>query len=112
MESFRTRTNIPRWNLRPDEDICKVAAALLRKLPVRIQHIKSHQDRKQSLEDLPFEAILNTVADKEATRQQHRMTGPATNVNILGAAQLWIDDIAITRNSQKWLINTAGKIPI
>jgi hypothetical protein len=112
MESFGTRTNIPRWNLRPDEDICKVAAALLRKLPVRLQHIKSHQDKQKSMDDLPFEAILNTIADKEATRQRQCMEGPATEVSIMGAAQLRIGDIAITRNSQKWLINTAGKIPI
>jgi hypothetical protein len=112
MESFRAKTNIPRWNLRPDEDICKAAAELLRQLPVKIQHIKSHQDKNQSLENLPFEALLNTMADKEASRQRHRMLGPATNVNILGAAQLKINDIAITRNSHKWLTNTAGKIPI
>jgi ribonuclease HI len=112
MESYRTRTNIPRWNLRPDEDICKVALDLLRKLQIQIQHIKSHQDQKTSIDKLPFEAVLNTMADKEATRQRNLMTTPDSNVQILGAAQLRINDIAITRDSHRWLMHTAGKIPI
>jgi ribonuclease HI len=112
MDSFRTRTNIPRWNLRPDEDICKVAYELLRQLPIQIQHIKSHQDQKQLINELPFGAVLNMMADKEATRQQNLITNPDTNVHILGAAQLRINDIAITCDSHRWLMHTAGKIPI
>jgi hypothetical protein len=112
MDSFCKRTNIPRWNLRPNEDICKVASELLRKLPIQIQHIKSHQDQKQSIDELPFGAVLNTMADKEATRQRNLMTNPDSNVKILGAAQLRINDIAITRESHRWLMHTAGKIPI
>jgi hypothetical protein len=112
MDSFRTRTNIPRWNLRPDEDICKLAAHLLRKLPVRLQHIKSHQDKHRHIDELSFEAVLNTMADKEATKQRQRMTDPDSDVKILGAAQLCIDNVAITRDSQRWLLHQAGRIPI
>jgi hypothetical protein len=112
MDSFQTKTNIPRWNLRPDEDICRVAAELLQKLPIRIHHIKSHQDKTKTTKELSFEAMLNTMADKEATRQRQTMERPDSNVQILGAAQLRIKDIAITRDSQRWLMNTAGKIPI
>jgi hypothetical protein len=112
LDSFRTKTNIPRWNLRPDEDICRVAAEIIQKLPLRIQHIKSHQDKKQKMEELPLEVVLNTMADREATRQRQSMEKPEANVNILGPAQLRINNIAITRDSQRWLLNTAGKIPI
>jgi hypothetical protein len=98
--------------LRPDEDICKVALDLLRKLQIQIQHIKSHQDQKTSIDKLPFEAVLNTMADKEATRQRNLMKTPDSNVQILGAAQLRINDIAITRDSHRWLMHMAGKILI
>jgi hypothetical protein len=112
LNSFRTRTNIPRWNLRPDEDICKVAAHLLRKLPACLKHIKSHQDKNQHIDKLPFEAVLNTMADKEATMQRQRMHEPDSNVNIIGAAQLRIENVTITRDSQRWLLHQAGRIPI
>jgi hypothetical protein len=52
------------------------------------------------------------MADKEATRQRQLMEKPETNVSILGAAQLRINGVAITRDSQRWIFHSAGKIPI
>jgi hypothetical protein len=101
-----------RWNLRPDEDIAKLAGQLLSKVPIMIQHIKSHQDSKTKSENLSFEAHLNILADKEATRQRENMDSPETEVLNIGIAQLKIDTMAITRDSQRWLMQTAGKLPI
>jgi hypothetical protein len=108
LNSFRTRTNIPCWNLHPDKDICKLAAHLPCKLPVRLQHIKSHKGKNSHIDELPFEALLNTMADKEATMQRQHMNEPDSNVKFSGAAQLCIENVAITRDSQQWLLHQAG----
>jgi hypothetical protein len=109
---YEQNIRTPRWNLRPDEDIAKLAGRLLSKVPILIQHIKSHQDSKTKSENLSFEAHLNILADKEATRQREKMDSPEAEVLNIGVAQLKIGTMAITRDSQRWLMQTAGKLPI
>jgi hypothetical protein len=55
---------------------------------------------------------LNIAADEEATWQWNRMSEPVCNVQIIGEAQVRVKDIAITRDSQWWILQTAGSIPI
>jgi hypothetical protein len=102
----------PKMNLRPDEDITKIAFLILNSIPHELVHVKSHQDAKKELHELPFPAIINIMADQQATRQRNLMTEPDKEVNNLATAQLQIADICITRDSQKWLLHSAGKIPI
>jgi hypothetical protein len=35
---------------------------------MRLEHVKSHQDTKTNFDTLPFEAQLNTICDRNATR--------------------------------------------
>jgi hypothetical protein len=109
---YRTHINTPRWNLRPDEDICKVAYQLLPKFPANIIHIKSHQEINDKSRDLHIDITLNNIADNEATLQRNSMSEPARKVDNIGVAQLRIDNMAITRESQRWLLCMAGRIPI
>jgi hypothetical protein len=101
-----------KWNLRPDEDITKMASLVITPIPHHFIHVKSHQDTSKNPEDLPFPAVLNIMADQQATRQKSLMTKPATEVQNISTAQLRIQGMCITRESQKWLLHTAGRIPI
>jgi hypothetical protein len=112
MSSFREQIRVARWNLRPDEDIVLAAYKALQHLPVTLEHVRSHQDQRNKETTLPFAAILNIAADEEATRQRNRMSEPASNVQNIWEAQLRLNDIAITRDSQRWIMRTAGRIPI
>lgn len=112
MNSYHTWMPVPRWNLRPDEDIARTAHSLLAKLPIQLQHVKSHQDDKHGPSQINFEAQMNILADEEATRQRNTMCGPAEDVHNIAIAQLRIADMAITRDSQRWLLQAAGKPPI
>jgi hypothetical protein len=84
----------------------------MRDLPVKLIHIKSHQDDDQDWEKLSFQAQLNVMADAEATRQRNVMDEPEQQVTRLMTAQLQIGPIDITRDSQQWLLNSAGCIPL
>jgi hypothetical protein len=112
MGGYRLHIPIPRWNLRADEDISKTVQLLRRDLPVKLIHIKSHQDDDQDWENLSFQAQLNVMADAEATRQRHVMDKPEPRVTRLMTAQLQIGSIDITCDSQQWLLNSAGCIPL
>jgi hypothetical protein len=79
---------------------------------IQLVHIKSHQDNKVDWEKLSFQAQLNTIADAEATAQRNIMDHPAAKVTQLQRAQLQIDDIDITRDSQQWILHSAGRIPL
>jgi hypothetical protein len=109
---YGTHINVPRWNLRPDEDICKVAYRLLQKIPAIIVHIKSHQEVNEKCTDHHMDVTLNNMADNEATLQRNSMTEPSCHVDNISAAQLRINNVAITRESQRWLLHAAGQIPI
>jgi hypothetical protein len=102
----------PKWNLRPDEDITKLAHKLLHTIPHQFTHVKSHQDNIKNDKKLPFPAVMNIMADQLASRQRNLMTKPDSTVTNLATAQLRIKDVCITRDSQKWLLHSAGKIPI
>jgi hypothetical protein len=82
LEGYAT-INTPKWNLRPDEDITRLAHSILQRIPFQLEHIKSHQDTDSQTEKLSFPAVLNIVADEQATRQRNLMTGPEGNVTNL-----------------------------
>jgi hypothetical protein len=79
----------------------------MRELPVKLIHIKSHQDDDQDWEKLSFQVQLNVMADK-ATQQCNAMDEPELRVTRLLTAQLQIGMIDITRESQQWLLQSAG----
>jgi hypothetical protein len=89
-----------------------MAFHILNPIPHTLIHVKSHQDSAKDTLELPFPAIMNVMADQQATRQQNLMTKPASMVQNLATAQLQINNICITRDSQKWLLYSAGKVPI
>jgi hypothetical protein len=112
MDGYSLYVPIPRWNLRADEDITKTVRKLMQELPVKLIHIKSHQDDDQDWEKLSFQAQLNVMADEEATRQRNAMDEPESRVTRLLTAQLQIGMKDITRDSQQWLLHSAGRIPL
>jgi hypothetical protein len=89
----------PKWNLRPDEDITRTAYSIMNPIPYKLAHVKSHQDSAKEITDLSFPAILNVMADQQATRQQHLMTKPDSMVQNLATVQLQLKDVCITRDS-------------
>jgi hypothetical protein len=54
--------------LSPDYDILQAIRTLLHTLPIvtNIFHVKSHQDKIKSFEELTFEAQINVLADRQA----------------------------------------------
>jgi hypothetical protein len=52
------------------------------------------------------------MADQQASRQRNLMTKPSSRVQNMSTALLQLNNIGITRDSQKWLLTAAGKIPI
>jgi hypothetical protein len=55
---------------------------------------------------------MNIMADDQATRQRNTMTAAREEVIPLSRAQIRINKIAVTRDSQRWLLHAASKIPI
>jgi hypothetical protein len=112
METYQEQINISRWNLRADEDITKLTRQLWEDIPHTLVHVKSHQDDNTDFEKLSYPALLNVLADEQATRQQNVMEAPVETVANIARVQLRLQDIAITRDSQRWLLRSAGRIPI
>jgi hypothetical protein len=61
---------------------------------------------------LSFPAMLNVMADEQATRQRNLMNRPNADVKNNARVQLQIANVAITRDSQQWILKSAGRIPI
>jgi hypothetical protein len=112
IESYEEQLPVPRRNLKSDEDITKLAYGVWRAIPHNFTHVKSHQDENTDWENLKFSAILNITADEQATQQRNMMHQPAAKVKNIAQIQLQISDVAITRDSQKWILQSAGWIPI
>jgi hypothetical protein len=111
MESYNTNIRHSRWNLRSDADITNKANEYLEEIPAALIHVKSHQDENKNTESLPFDAQMNITADALATLQRECMTKPVTEVK--GSfCLLVIKDRHFTHDTKKWLIQTAGEIPI
>jgi hypothetical protein len=100
METYQEQINISRWNLRADEDITKLAHQLWEDIPHTLVHVKRHQDDNTDLEKLSYPAILNVLADEQATRRQNVTEAPVEIVANIARVQLRLQDIAITRDSQ------------
>jgi hypothetical protein len=111
MLSYQWKEKSSKWNLRPDADITNFADEHLRNFPASLIHVKSHQDEHKETDVLPFDAQLNVLADAQATLQHDLMDAPMTKVRGLQPT-LQIGDRCITRDSQKWLLQKAGEIPI
>jgi hypothetical protein len=112
MEGYSKHTPIPRWNLRADEDVTSLANELLACIPAKLSHIHSHQDNNTDWQQLSFPGQLNTIADEQASHQQLLMDKPDTDVINLAQAQLRIGNIAVTRDSQRTILQAAGRIPL
>jgi hypothetical protein len=110
MESYRTTIPHSRWNLRPDADITNRAYEQITGIPVQYIHVKSHQDN-QNPKELGFDAELNIMADELATQQRRLMTEPVITGENLGCT-LKIQNIPITRDSQRWLVDFSSRIPM
>jgi hypothetical protein len=111
LDGYILHVPIPRWNLRSDEDITRTAFNLLNKIPAKIVHVHSHQDENNDWTSLSFPAQMNTIADEQASLHRMLMDTPETDVTNLARAQLRINNIAITRDSQRELlqaISTSG----
>jgi hypothetical protein len=108
MEGYTAQIPIPRWNLRSDEYITRLAHTLLIDIPAHLSHIHSHQDDNEDWHNLSFPVQLNTMADEQATHHRQLMEAPASEVINNSKAQLRIGDIAITRDSQREIPRTTG----
>jgi hypothetical protein len=111
MESYKGNIRHSKWNLRSDADITNKAQEYLRHIPGTLVHVKSHQDEAKETKTITFDAQLNIIADALATQQRDNMQKPVTKVQG-DHCHLVIKDRFITRDSQRWLLQKAGEIPI
>jgi hypothetical protein len=111
MEQLQIEDRTPKWNLTQDADILKLAHTTLQGIPMNYSHIKSHQDKIKKANELSFSAQLNITADELAVRRREAMPAPCTTVTTPNI-HLTINDVTITRDSQKWLMDTASRVPI
>jgi hypothetical protein len=111
MERYNTSDASAKWNHEPDIDVTNMVHKNLHGIEAQFLHIKSHQDRQRKSETLSFPARLNIRADQLATDQQELMKQPETTVTT-NFHHLVIENHFITRESQKWLLDYASRIPI
>jgi hypothetical protein len=111
MESYRNETITPKWAHKPDADITTVAHNNIRDMNAQFIHIKGHQDKGISDKPLKFTAAMNIKADGLAAQQRQLMTKPKINVTTKHK-HIKIEEMYVTRDSQQWILDVAGKIPI
>jgi hypothetical protein len=111
MESYRNIMRHSQWNLRSDADITNTANEYLQEIPTTFVHVKSHQDSEKDNQMLTFDAHMNIIADAMATQQRECMSKPVTRVTS-DSCLLVIKGRYITRDTKRWLIQSAGEVPI
>jgi hypothetical protein len=109
LEKYATETITPKWHLLPDADILEYTAKQLITIPMNFIHVKSHQDRKPG--KINFDAQLNCMADELAQRQNSVMKEPMEQ-NYPQFCHLSLNEVIVTRDSQRWLREAAGAIPV
>lgn len=111
MESYINETITPKWMHFPDIDVTNIAHEKTKNLTPQFLHVKGHQTNQKSGSNISFPAQLNTMADALATRQRGTMKKP--EIILTGNhSHLRVGNIFVTRDSQRWLMEFAGKIPI
>jgi hypothetical protein len=111
MEAIPQDSQSPKWNFTPHADIIQTAYELLRQFPVTYSHIKAHQDKSEGAKNLSRAATLNIMADDLAQRHRKEMTQAHCKVST-SHVHLEINDIIITKDHQRWLLDTSSRIPI
>jgi hypothetical protein len=111
IELFRTAMFLPKWNLSPDADIVLRAHTLLEMIPATFVHVKGHYDATKSNRQPSRQEQLNSIADSLAAQQGEKNLGPITDIPS-SFCQLKINDMFITKDSHKWLMEAATKIPV
>jgi ribonuclease HI len=111
MESYAHDNKHSKWNLRPDADITNHVSEILETFPATLIHVKSHQDRDTEFDKLSYPAKLNVMADMQALTQHDVMHAPMILSEHLQPT-LVLGNIPITRDSQQWILQKAGEVPI
>jgi hypothetical protein len=111
MESYITEAITPKWSHKPDVDITNTVHMNLIGINAHFRHVKGHQEKSKSNKQKSFHSTLNIMADELATRQRQNMTSPKTEVTTLHH-HIKIGDMFITRDSQRWILEMASRIPI
>jgi hypothetical protein len=101
---------LSKWNLNPDADIVLRAHTLLESIPAAFVHVKGHYDASKSSRQPSRQEKLNSIADSLASQQREKNLGPITDIQS-SFCQLKINDMYITKDSQKWLMEAATRIP-
>jgi hypothetical protein len=96
----------------PDADITITTNYKLHKLKAQYLHVKSHQDKYNDTTKLNFPARMNKIADELAWHQCGTMKAPRNHVTGKFLCLLRIDERHITRDLQKWIMDTSSQIPI
>lgn len=110
LERYRQEKELSKWNLQPDADLVQHTYKLVRHIPLRLIHVRSHQNSGKKFTDLSLPVQMNTMADQLAREQaKHGTNPPAIYVPF---RYLKIKDNHITRDSQQQLMEEAAKIPI
>jgi hypothetical protein len=109
LEKYANDKITPKWHLLPNADIMEYTAKQLNTIPMNFIHVKSHQDRKPG--KMNFDAKLNCMADELAQRQNNSMTAPL-NHDYPHYCHLSLNEVIVTRDSQKWLREASGAIPV
>jgi hypothetical protein len=112
MLKYESEVVTPKWYLWPDIDITNKANKLLGKIPVSYFHITSHQNRTRQDEPPDMITQMNIMADELASQYRETMTNPILQVEDDSFCHLVINDKFITRESQRYILETSSMIPI
>jgi hypothetical protein len=108
MESYPGGPIPAKWNQLPNIDITNIAHNNVQGINPQYMHVKSHQESSKSKN---YPARLNAMADELAAQQGTKMKGPKTTVSTR-FVHLVIEQRYVTRDSQRWLMDSASRIPI
>jgi hypothetical protein len=111
METIPQDSQSPKWNFTPHADIIQTAYENLKQFPVTYSYIKAHQDKSEGAKNLSRAATLNIMADNLAQQHREEMTQAHCTVST-SHVHLKINDIIITKDHQRWLLDTSSRIPI
>jgi hypothetical protein len=111
MENLQETTLNPKGIYNPHANIIRMAHCLLKPYTPEYVHVKSHQKDNKTTSGLSFDAKLNIMADDLANNQRSEMSQTRQDVTT-DSAQLLINDVTITKDHQRSILESSSSIPI
>jgi hypothetical protein len=109
MEGYHSEHRNSKWSELPDADVTYTAHSNMQGILVQYEHVRSHQDTSKP--NTGFPAKLHEMADALAKQEQRQIKQPRVVVTI-PFKHLRINDMVVTTEAQRSMIEAASKIPL